>query len=129
MLASAPQWPRKMRADRDVFQHRHVWNELDMLEGSGDAEPGHFLRRRVVDLSAENGNRAAGCGEHAGYQVEGRAFAGAVWADEGDDFTHPHREGNVIDRNYAAELLARMIDPQQEDILACGRACSAWQGR
>ena len=50
----------QMRADRDVFQHGHVRHQLDVLEGAGDAELRHFLRRRVVDVLAEHGDRAAG---------------------------------------------------------------------
>ena len=44
----------QMRADRDVFQHGHVRHQFDMLEGAGDAELDHLLRRRVVDALAEH---------------------------------------------------------------------------
>src|SRR6202165_2183089 len=100
----------QMRADRDVFQHTHVRHQFDMLEGAGDAELCYFLWRRVVDFPAENRDRAARRGEHAGDQVEGRALAGAVGADQGDDFARLDVEGDVVDRDHAAELLARMVD-------------------
>ena len=41
----------QMGADRDVLQHGHVGHQFDMLEGAGDAELDHLLRRRVVDAS------------------------------------------------------------------------------
>ena len=103
-----------MRADRDVLQHGHVGHQLDMLEGSGDAELCHFLRRRVVDVAAEHGDGAAGSGEHAGDQVEGGALAGAVGADQGDDLARPHVEGNIVDGDHPAELFSRIVDPKQQ---------------
>ena len=103
----------QMRADRDIFQHAHVRHQFDMLEGAGDAEPGHLLRRRVIDFPAEHRDRAARRSQHAGDQVEGRALAGAVRADQRHDLAGPDVEGNVVDRDHAAELLARMVDLQQ----------------
>ena len=103
----------QMRADRDVFQHAHVRHQFDMLEGAGDAELCHLLRRRVVDFLAEHRDRAARRGQHAGDQVEGRALAGAVGADQRHDLAGLDVEGDVVDRDHAAELLARMVDLQQ----------------
>ena len=114
----------QMRADRDVLQHGHVGHQLDVLEGPGDAELCHLLRRRVVDLLAEHRDRAAGGGQHAGDQVEGRALAGAVGADQRDDLAGLDVEGNVVDGDHAAELLARVVDLQQHGRRA-GRALRA----
>ena len=105
--------PAQMGADRDVLQHGHVGHQLDVLEGSGDAELDDLLRRRVVDLVAEHGDRAAGRCQHAGDQVEGRALAGAVGADQGDDLAGLDVERDVVDGDDAAELLARLVDVQQ----------------
>ncbi len=51
-------------------------------------------------------------GKHAGDEIERRALAGAVRADQSDDLACPHVEGDVIDRDHAAKLLARVIDPE-----------------
>ena len=52
-------------------------------------------------------------GEHAGDQVEGRALAGAIGADQRDDLAGLDFERDVIDGDYAAELLAGLVDLQQ----------------
>ena len=113
MLAERTGMAAQMRADRDVFQHRHVRHQLDVLERAGDAEFCHFLRWRVVDAPAEHGDLAAGLGEHAGDQVEGRALAGAVRADQRDDLAGLDVERDVVDGDHAAELFSRVIDLQQ----------------
>ena len=64
-------------------------------------------------LLAEHGDRAAGGGEHAGDQVEGGALAGAVRADQRDDLAGLDVEGDIVDGDHAAELLARIVDLQQ----------------
>ena len=78
-----------------------------------DAEFDHFLWRCVVDALAEKRNPAAGRGQHARDQIEGRALAGAVRADQRHDFARPDVEGDVIDGDHAAELLSRLFDLQQ----------------
>ena len=102
-----------MGADRDVLQHGHVGHQLDVLEGARDAELHHLLRRSVVDLVAEHRDGAAGRGQHAGDQVEGRALAGAVGPDQGHDLAGMDLERDVVDGDHAAELLARVLDLQQ----------------
>src|SRR4029079_7018559 len=100
-------------ADRDILQHGHVGYQLDVLEGPGNAELDDFLRWRVIDLGAEHGDRAAARGQDAGNEVEGRALAGAVGTDQGDDLARPDIERDVVDGDDAAELLSRLGDEQQ----------------
>src|SRR4029079_16717702 len=105
--------PAQMGADRDILQHGHVGYQFDVLEGPGNAELDDFLRRRVVDLGAEHGDRAAARGQDAGNEVEGRALAGAVGTDQGDDLARPDIERDVVDGDDAAELFSRLVDLQQ----------------
>src|SRR5882757_10124481 len=93
-----------MRPDRDVLQHGHVGHQLDVLEGAGDPKLDHLLGRCVGDLLAQHGDLAAGCGQHAGDQVEGGALAGAVRADQRDDLAGVDVERDVVDGDHAAEL-------------------------
>ena len=64
----------------------------------------------------------------AGDQVEGRALAGAVGSDQGDDLAGLHVEGHVVDRNEAAELLAGLVDLHQRRRRSQARA-RAWRVR
>ncbi len=103
----------QMRADRDVFQHGHVGHQFDMLKRSGDAEFYDLLRGGMADLFAEHGDRAARGGEHAGDQVERRAFAGAIGTDQRHDLAGLDVERDVVDRDHAAELFAGVVDLQE----------------
>ena len=117
--------PTQMRADRHVFQHGHVGYQLDVLEGARNAEADDLLRRRIVDMLAEEGDGAAGRGQHARDQVEGRALAGAVGADQCHDFSGLHVEADVIDRDHAAKGASRSAAvPQARWVNACARAVS-----
>ena len=74
---------------------------------------------------------AAGGGQHAGDQVEGRALAGAVGADQRDDLAGLDVERHIVDGDHAAELLARALDLQQRRrgvVGAAGAAGSASAG-
>jgi hypothetical protein len=77
---------------------------------SGDAELDDLLRRGVLDLPAEHRERAAGRAQHTGDEVEGRALAGAVRADQGHNLAGLHVERDIVDSDHAAELLARVIE-------------------
>src|SRR5258708_39055395 len=99
-----------MRADRDVFQYRHVRHQFSMLKGSGDAEFCNLLRPRVMDLVAENRDGAAGWAKHTGEQIKSRAFAGAVRADQGDDLAGLDVESGVGEHVSAAELSSGILD-------------------
>src|SRR6185437_10995826 len=98
-----------MRADRNVLQHGHIRHQLDVLERPGNAELHDLLRPRVADLSAEHRERAAAGAQDAGYEVEGRALAGAVRSDQRYDLARLNLEGDVVHRDHAAELLARPV--------------------
>src|SRR5579864_7436370 len=99
-----------MRADRDVFQNRHVGNQLYVLKRSSHAKLRHLLRLGAIERSAQNGDSAAAASEHARDEIEGRALAGAVRTDQRNDFASIDAEGDIVDRHHAAKLLARVID-------------------
>src|SRR5258708_33239159 len=84
-----------------------------MLKGSGAGEFCFLLRPRVIDLVAENRDGAAGWAKYAGDQVESRALAGAVRPDQRDDFAGLDVEGDVVDRDHAAELFSGILDMQE----------------
>ena len=98
----------QMRAERDVLEHGHVGDQLDVLERARDAAPDDALRRRLLDPLPLRRDLAAVGGQHAGDQVEHRALAGAVRTDQRDDLGRADVERHVVDGNHAAELLARL---------------------
>ena len=93
------------RADDDVVDHSHGLKTLHDLEGAADPALAAFGRRQRGDVITVEDDRALRGRQHARDQVEQRRLAGAVRADEADDFATPDRDRDVAVRNQAAEAL------------------------
>ena len=94
MLAAAPLRAAQVRAQRHVLQHGHGGLHVDVLEGAADAAAGDGLRRAARDALAPEGDLAGGGGQHARHQVEDRALAGTVGADQRDDLAGVERRSS-----------------------------------
>src|SRR6185503_14216986 len=64
----------------DVVEHRHAAEKRDVLESTGDALPGGFMRIHAAALAALEGNRAPLRVVDAVDDVEHRGFSRAVGA-------------------------------------------------
>ena len=93
------------RADDDVVDHGHGLKTLHDLEGTADPALAAFGRRQRGDVFAVEDDRALRRRQHARDQVEQRRLAGAVRADQADDFAAPDRDRDVAVGNQAAEAL------------------------
>ena len=102
-----------MAADHDIFQHVHVAEEFDVLEGTGQAGPGDAMRRPVADGAAAEDDLAAIGGQCAGDQVEQRGFTGAIGTDHGLDVLALDIEADVFDRVQSAEPAVELADLEQ----------------
>ncbi len=91
-------------ADQQIAEHGRVLEQLDVLEGAGDAEPRDAVGRHFGDVLVLEEDLARGRRVDARDQVEDRAFAGAVRSDDGEDLALLHRKGHRIDRFQAAEM-------------------------
>ena len=91
-------------ADQQVAEHGRILEQFDVLEGAGDAEPGDAERRLLGDVLVLEVNPARGRGVDARDQVEDRALAGAVGADDRKDLALLDREIDGVDRLEAAEM-------------------------
>jgi hypothetical protein len=87
----------------DVVEHGHALEERDVLEGARDAQSRGLVRVHVgkfflleLDLSLLRVINAV-------QDIEHRAFAGAVRADDGAHFLGAHVERHVLQRLDAAE--------------------------
>src|SRR5512137_2846018 len=82
-------------AHHDVFEHGHLAEHTDVLEGAADAAAGHLVRRQSHDLLVPEPDGSA-VGRHgACYAVEERGLASAVRADEAHDLTLVNVHGHV----------------------------------
>jgi hypothetical protein len=104
----------------DVVEHAHVPEQLDVLEGAGDAEPGHGAWRPARNVLAAEADAtlaavdAADAVEHAG-------LAGAVGADQREQLRRLDGEGHGLEHGEAAEAQAQALDVElSHTISGCG---------
>ena len=100
-------------ADQQVGQHGRILEQLDVLEGAGDAELGDLVRRHLGDVAALEEQLARGRVVEPRDQVEDRGLAGAVGADDGEDLALFDAEAHAVDRLEAAELQGDAVDREE----------------
>ncbi len=93
---------RIIHAERDVLEHGHRLEQREMLEHHADAEAARLLRAGDRDLAAVPSDRARIGLEHAVDDLDQRALAGAVLAEQGMDLARHHREADVVVGEHAA---------------------------
>ena len=91
--------------EHDVVEQRQAAERPGDLEGAADPLVDDAVRRSAGDLAPVKADRAGGRRQGAGEQVEDRALARAVWADQAEDFALIDLERDVVDRSEAAEAL------------------------
>jgi hypothetical protein len=85
----------------DVVEHRHATEQGDVLEGSRDPEASGARRRHVHDPLAPEGDAARLRFVKAVDDIEHRALASAIRADDGAHLMLEHVERHVGERLYA----------------------------
>jgi hypothetical protein len=83
--------------------------QLDVLEGAGDAELGDVVGRLLRDVLVLEEDAARGRPVDPRDQVEDRALAGAVGADDREDLTFLDRERDCIDGLETAEMQRQVL--------------------
>ena len=111
--ARRPRRILQVAAGHDVVERRHALEQRDVLEGAGDALAGGDVRRHVAAALALEGDRALLRVIDAVDDVEHRALAGAVGADDGADLALAHVEADVAQRLHAAEGERYVLERQQ----------------
>ena len=92
----------------EVFGDAHVLGER-VVFGHVTDEAFDFLRARG-DGDAVDERDAGGGWEVAGEDAHGGGFAGAVGAEEAEDFAAPHGEAEVVDRRVASVGFHEVLD-------------------
>ena len=78
--------------DLEVLGHRQVGEDAPVLGHVAEPEPGDLVRRAPVDARAFEANLARARLDEAHQRLERGRLAGAVAAEEGDDFAPVDRE-------------------------------------
>ncbi|KAG1437548.1 hypothetical protein G6F57_020203 [Rhizopus arrhizus] len=103
----------QQRTDHGVLQHGHLPEAARDLIRAHQAQRGHLFRPQSDHGPSVEADRTGGGFVVADQAVEQRALAGAVGADDGDDFARRHRQRNILVRNQAAKALGQVINVQQ----------------
>src|SRR6266566_1728469 len=118
-----------------IGRQRHVLDEREFsewprdLEGAGDPAVANLVRRKPRDLRALEADRAIRGPQRAGDQVEGRALARPVRADEAENLPFLNVEGYLVDREEAAEALREAGNRQHRSAHGVDRRGGKWQNR
>src|SRR5207302_4260719 len=93
----------EVAAGHDVLQYGHAAEQLDVLERARDPEPRRLVRVEAPARAALEGDRPGLRPVDAVHDVQHRALAGAVRADDGADLALAHVEGHALERLHSAE--------------------------
>ena len=98
---------------QQVVQYGGMVEQLDILEGPGDAQPGKLVRAQAGDVAPVKADAPLAGLVDPRDQVEDGRLAGAVGADDGKHLARLDREGYAVDRPDPAELDGQILDLQQ----------------
>jgi hypothetical protein len=99
-------------AEQQVVQDGEVLEQLDVLEGAGDARAGDAVGLLANQLAAEEADGAPLRPVQARQAVEQRGLAGAVGPDDGEQLAGPDLEGDGPQGPDAGEAEVDVGDPQ-----------------
>src|SRR5207342_2907334 len=96
-----------------VLQHRHVREQVHVLERAGDPELRYLMRAQSDDAVAEERDLSRVGRIEAGDDVEQRALARSVRPDHAEDLARIDMHVEPSERRESAELLADPLDLQE----------------
>jgi hypothetical protein len=103
----------QVAAEEQVVEHGEVFEQLDVLEGPGQAGPGDAVRLQPGQVAAVEADAALLGPVQARQAVEQRGLAGAVGADDGEQLARPDLEAHRAEGPDAGEAQVQVVDPQQ----------------
>ncbi len=102
----------------DVVQRRELAEQLDVLEGPGNAGLGHLVRAVVGDVRVVQVDAPVVGVVELVDAVQQARLAGAVRADQRDEFVLLDLEVDAVERQNVAEPFGDVLRAQ--DDLSCG---------
>jgi hypothetical protein len=72
------------------------------------------MRREACDFSPLETDRSRGRAQSAGDQIEGRALARAVRANEAENLAFAHFERDLVHRQESSEAFAKPFDGEHQ---------------
>ena len=100
-------------AQHDIFHGGHVGEQLDVLKGAGDTQPGDLIRAQALDVLPAEPDDAVIWAVDAVDAVEKRGLAGAVGADNGENLFFLHLERNTLQGVQPSEGNGEVFDAEE----------------
>src|SRR5262249_2038425 len=97
----------RVAADHDVFQNRHVLENLKILKRAAEAEPRALKGREPVDGFTKQQDVARGRGDHAADHIEERGFPCPVRPDDRFDLSPADPEIEIVDGLQSAKATCK----------------------
>ena len=111
--ANEPGAAAQVRSECDVVEYRHLGKEPHVLESPGNTQTSDDIRVLSGNTLAIERDRPAGHWQRAADQVEHRALACAIGADQPEDLAAANLERKIVDRDEAAKLFSGSLDHEQ----------------
>ena len=108
--------PVHLGGDPDVVARRHRAEQLQPLEGAGDAHPGPLRRLHPGDVDAVEQDPASVDPLQAAHGIEQRGLAGSVRTDQPRRRAAGHVEVDAVERGDPAEAHREPLDVQPGDV-------------
>ena len=116
-----------MPAQHQVVENGHLREQLDVLEGAGDAQVCDAMRLQADQVLAAEADRArVGLVEPRDAVEDGR-LAGSVGADHGEDLAVVDREADTLDGLDRLEGELEVLD-LEDGVVAPARSTTAADG-
>ena len=97
---------------QDIVEDAHTTEELDVLEGAGDAELGDLIGAKMGDDTVLELDTAVGWMIETCHAVENRRLTGSVRADQTVDLSCLNREGHTINGAQATKVNGNLFHGQ-----------------
>ena len=111
--------------DPEVLPDRQLPEQPDVLECARNALRDPQVRRRRGDVGASEPHLAGGRREQTADQVDDRALARAVGADETENLALRNGEIDAVDRAHPAEMLGQCLELKHWRVPCCAEHCRA----
>ncbi len=102
-----------MTPNQEVLQHRGIFKQLNVLEGTGDTESRDFMGRQMRDRLAFEDDLPGTQPVEVADEVEDGRLAGAVRSDQREDLMRQDLEGHIVHGLEAAELHREVLRLEQ----------------
>jgi hypothetical protein len=126
-LLHEPRAPMGVAPQQQVLQHGGVLEQLDVLEGAGDAAAGDLVGGHPRDVLVAKGQPSGARVVDAAHEVEDGRLASPVGADDGEDLARLDLEGHAVQGPDAPEVDGEAVGLEERHRRRSDRMYDFWR--